>query len=442
MVFKPTPVIMLKNELTSLVVLFVLFSQLNASSSRIKRKSPQSSDTDFPANFTRRVSARKAKNSPTASQFEISPSGINELTLNSPPNTLGDVGDQDLPFSFSELFDESPLPIQPSFVCIEDAIRAASLESVSHFIFTQGVDVNALTASSTTPFALALEEKNEQVVEFIISTGKVDPNVILPDGRNYLVMALELMGAQVVESLLTSAVPVQFKIADRILLELQEASSPHFMTLLNLFMKIGTTNLVHSVFMCSLHAAKTNGMNLIRFLHSKNFPLRSLMPLDLNQEFTGLLHSAAAGGHTDMLAFLLEIGCEVNELTSSNAPPIVFASEYGHFDAVCLLIQHGATIAVPEIISKAIFSGRTEIVRAFAVKFKSVFLKCNFRNGFNPVTYAIHMDKPEILDILLENDIRVAPDSKGRTIYNMEIPDSASDELNGIISLHRLISSL
>jgi len=92
-----------------------------------------------------------------------------------------------------------------------------------------------------------------------------------------------------------------------------------------------------------LHRACFSGShNIVQFLLSKNF--------NVHQQGTSCnstpLHSAAAGGHTEVARLLLEAGASPNAVTTNNLTPIYSAASRGHAEVVKLLVANGGDPSV------------------------------------------------------------------------------------------------
>lgn len=59
---------------------------------------------------------------------------------------------------------------------------------------------------------------------------------------------------------------------------------------------------------------------------------------------SGALSEAAMRGKADIVRYLLQKGCDVENLTSDSETPICLAAQYGHLETVRVLVEHGANV--------------------------------------------------------------------------------------------------
>jgi ankyrin repeat protein len=138
------------------------------------------------------------------------------------------------------------------------------------------------------------------------------------------------------------------------------------------------------------------------------------------------LHRAAALGSTADVGRLINAGSNVNEpvqlpgyyqvdcLGSQNqyydgSNPLALASSFGHLDVVKLLLSLGAEVnansnAGLPALSEAIEQGNIAIVDFLL---HNGALISNMGSGYNPLHWAVHMDQPHIVEMLLDFGIDV-----------------------------------
>lgn len=91
-----------------------------------------------------------------------------------------------------------------------------------------------------------------------------------------------------------------------------------------------------------MNAAESGDVDLVRAMLSEN---ELAAGPEGQTRWRTPLHAAAAKGHADVVALLLENGANpMARDTSDNATPLHWAAENGHLDVVATLIQHGADV--------------------------------------------------------------------------------------------------
>ena len=64
------------------------------------------------------------------------------------------------------------------------------------------------------------------------------------------------------------------------------------------------------------------------------------------------LHSATAGGHTEIAELLIDNGADVNAMRGGGGTPLSYAASWGHEEIVELLIANGADVNVKDAFSE------------------------------------------------------------------------------------------
>jgi ankyrin repeat protein len=100
-----------------------------------------------------------------------------------------------------------------------------------------------------------------------------------------------------------------------------------------------------------MSACALNGKDADRFIELYNSfeQLRTARPW---------LNSAASGGNTRIIQFLLQLKCDVNERSrgSIKQPALAAACSEAKVDATALLLKEGASVTVDDIVDNALFS--------------------------------------------------------------------------------------
>lgn len=419
----------------------------NAKVSRISPKATGAVQPDSPKTITMKLRPKKT-----------SPLGVSDLTLssgsvsastssigtpfeaaNAPKNDVKLVHfvDEDIDgFDFDLLGfheEEAMQSAKPVMDALIEAISAGDLPSV-HNLLAKEVDLNSFEKGPMTPFMLALQTRNSEIVEAMLSTGKIDPNVMSVDGCDVLSLAGFHFGFELVDKILSGPVQVSANTAFKILSNLKELDSPIFYQMIGAMAKTRLLTLMSALVVMTKDAVLANDVNLVGFMYSVGVPL--------NRSYRGVyfIHFAANRGYADMVNLLIECGTPVDILTHSTKSSALQSSLSGNEHAVTvLLIKKGATHGLTGCIFDAIVNNKLPIIEALVSTYSNLTGLINFENGFNPITLAIAADKPQILHIILESGIinPLMTDSFGNSIYNMEINENASQELKTIVQKER-----
>ena len=129
------------------------------------------------------------------------------------------------------------------------------------------------------------------------------------------------------------------------------------------------------------------------------------------------LMCACMNGSTPMVNFLLANDAKINEKTRFDETALYFAARYNSYDIVQLLLRHNAemnnrTYSGVNPLNAAILANNGQIV---TMLLKAGADTSNFV-GQNVLTYAIANDRPEMVQLLLDNNVRIEEaDNQGRT---------------------------
>jgi ankyrin repeat protein len=139
-------------------------------------------------------------------------------------------------------------------------------------------------------------------------------------------------------------------------------------------------------------AAYTGDLRGIKSLLEKDTPVDSLEGLTL-------LHAAAAGGHTDVVEFLIAKGFEATATTEDDeTTPLHLAALSGHKEVAELLIANGA-----DVNSRERYSGRTPVELAMNGNHNEVAeLLISKGADISPLHFALHMADPAKARSLIE----------------------------------------
>ena len=437
------------------VAILFLFSQVWASSSSSPKvfKSNKKSPKFFAA---KEVTPKLSMSLRSSRKSKPSPLGVNEVS--SAQNNLSDsieggkvaatelihfvseAAEEEVDFDSFELdeefFEKSILlssenkPLNERFI---EAIRADDLNSVKELV-KENFDLNSLENCPRTPFMLALQAKNPEIVNFLLKTGKVDPNIFGTDGCDVLSLAAENFGTRVAQKILKSEIKLKVHSAFNILVNLKQRSSPHFLPIATVMAKTRDFSIFTALVVISKDAVLANETFLIRFLHSLGVPM--------TKKYRGLcfIHYAAIRGYPEMVNLLLELGSHIDVLTdNTNLSPLQVAFYNREYGVVVELIKKGASYGLVECISTAVMESNLQIIHGLLSAYANL-TNFNLQDGFNLVTLSIAADKPDILKMVLESGKvnQIVGDYYGRTIYNMELDESVSEELKTIIQEERL----
>lgn len=427
----------------TVVVLFLL-SQVLAlpDSSKFKDKTRKACN----------ITKVKAPTQPTTmrlrprSSSSVSPLAINELSSGSVSslNSVSDAVEEGKPLNDVELVhflnDDTfeflgflnQEPNKASIECLIEAIYANNLNSVRSI--AGHVDLNSFANGPRTPFMLALQNRNPEIVDALLITGNVDPNIFADDGCNIVSLAAFHLGFDFVEKIINGPIKLSTSSAFMILSNLKKNSGPIFRQMITAMANTHELNLQKILIFVAKQAVIHNDLDLARFMYSVGIPLNT------NYRAVYFIHLAAFYGHVEMVNLLIECGTPIDILTlRSQISPLMVAYDNKKYDLVVELIEKGASYDLVDCIYDAVLNNNIPIIQAFLSKYLNLANQFTFENGLNLVTLAISEDKPDLLQFLLnsENINSLTKDSLGNNIYNMSINESASEELKEIIQKER-----
>lgn len=315
------------------------------------------------------------------------------------------------------------------------AIRSGDINSLRSLVGSNAFNLNSLEKAPLSPFMIALQTGKPEVVDFLLGTGKIDPNVISVDGVDVLTLAAESLGMEFVAKIINGEQKLTSRAAFTILTKLKrQANDRHLFPIIDVMANSDQFNLKNALFVFAFDAVCENRIDLVRLLHSRGIPMIS--------QLRGLyfIHNAAVRGYTEMVNLLLEFGTPVDILTEGlnhlSAMQVSFFSF--NYDVTAELIRKGAAYGLTDCISAAILHNNIQIVDALLSTYSNLthfFLE----DGFNLITFAIAADKPQILQMILDSGkvSLTAADQFGRSIYNMELNENASEAVKAIVRAHQ-----
>ncbi len=113
-----------------------------------------------------------------------------------------------------------------------------------------------------------------------------------------------------------------------------------------------------------IYAAQKGYLPIVQYMHEKGVDINAC---DKENPDIFPLYEAAFHGHTDVVAYLLEQGAEVDRRNCSGDTPLIASSGRGHSDVVKLLVEYGADVFAVNKQSqsasdKANIKGRSDVV--------------------------------------------------------------------------------
>jgi|SRR6185437_8758728 len=125
-----------------------------------------------------------------------------------------------------------------------------------------------------------------------------------------------------------------------------------------------------------------------------------------NTEHNSLLHIAIKLGHTDIIKYLLKIGCDVNAQTRRLRAPLHYAT-YNNIpiEIIALLLDHGANIEIKDDDNATAFMWACYLNNVKAAKFlldKGVDAYSPDKFGGSPLEWASFQGNTEIIKLLIK----------------------------------------
>jgi ankyrin repeat protein len=314
-----------------------------------------------------------------------------------------------------------------------EAIENGDLNSV-RILITQEVDLNSFEKGERTPFMLAIQAHNHEMIDAMLSTGNVDPNIISSDNCDVLSWAAFHSGFELVEKIIGGSIKLSPLSTFTILSNLKRNQSPIFNQMIAAMVRTRYLPVISTLILMAKDAVIANDIDLVTIMHTAGVPL--------NKNYRGVyfIHYAAAHGFLEMVNLLIECGTPVDILThrtQASALKISYASKECAVSAE--LIKKGAKHELMDCIFDSILNNKISIIKALLSTYTDLTGKINFESGFNPITLAISADKPEILQLILESGAinPLMTDINDFSIYNMDINENASQELKLIVQQER-----
>lgn len=180
------------------------------------------------------------------------------------------------------------------------AARHDDLETANLLVNT-GADVNAANRYGVTPLTLACTNGNARLVELLLDAG-ADPNTALPEGETALMTASRTGRIGPVKALLV------------------RGANPHAT--------------VHGM-------GRREGAGANAYLHRMRDPTN--FDYKTKSEQTALMW-AAAEGHAEVVALLIEFGADFRKSLESGFTPMLFAARGGHIDVAKTLVKAGVDV--------------------------------------------------------------------------------------------------
>ena len=172
---------------------------------------------------------------------------------------------------------------------------------IAELLLQAGADASVSNRYGVTPLTLACINGNGPLVELLLDAG-ADPNTVLPGGETALMTAARTGRLAPVKALLV------------------RGADPHATV---------------------LGMGRQEGVGANAFLRRMEDP--TIFDFQLKSEQTALIW-AAAEGHAEVVAELIEFGADFRQTLESGFTPLLFAARAGHMDVVKTLVEAGADI--------------------------------------------------------------------------------------------------
>jgi ankyrin repeat protein/L-ascorbate metabolism protein UlaG (beta-lactamase superfamily) len=257
---------------------------------------------------------------------------------------------------------------------IHDAIQKGDVAKVKTLISNNKELINMKSEKGQTPLHLAVQNGNQEIVEFLISQG-ADVNARDGEGNTTLVTALALKKTDTAKFLLSKGADVKIKNAQNqpaIIVALLHGLNELVVPILDSGQDVNER--FEGNLTTLLMATLTGNKKVVRLLVDRGADVNAeaqegdmtITPMyaaiflghtdvvdlflskGVNKNFrekpTGrtLLHIATLIGVRDMVALLVNAGYDVNATDNGGKTPLHYAAQHGHKKITELLIQNGA----------------------------------------------------------------------------------------------------
>ncbi len=257
-----------------------------------------------------------------------------------------------------------------------DAIQKGDVAKVKTLIAKDKELINMKSEKGQTPLHFAVQNGNQEIVEFLISQG-ADINVRDGEGNTPLIMAIALEKTDTAAFLLSNGADVKIKNAQNeppIIVALMQGQNELIAPILDKGQDVNerfegnlTILLMATISgnkeIIELLVNRGADVNVIAdegnitpmfgaiFLGNKDavdiFLSKGGVDKDYRDMATGrtYLHTAVLTGIRDIVGLLVNAGCEVNAEDKRGKTPLHYAAKYGHKKIAALLVRNGARAA-------------------------------------------------------------------------------------------------
>ncbi|CAM4758600.1 unnamed protein product [Rotaria magnacalcarata] len=246
------------------------------------------------------------------------------------------------------------IPAQKGMLDVVELLLNAGAEThVAPF----GNLADELNITGWTPLYAAMKSRKFDVVKLLLKRG-ADPNAVTKLGSTPFLLASEICDLDIIEACVEAGADLDFAPSG------QDADNLNITGQTALFMATlkDRVDVVKFLIQKGAHVNVQNRYGVSPLLlcaESGNFELvQALVQAGADVNITPQgelaednflagqtpLFGAAKKGHVDICEYLIQNGADVNAITMTGATPLYTATEEGHLDVVQLLIRHGADV--------------------------------------------------------------------------------------------------
>ncbi len=289
-----------------------------------------------------------------------------------------------------------------SFTALKIAIKDSKISVVRELI-AAGADVNDTTTGTLSPFLAAIAFKEKRISTLFLSSGKHDLKNVVVDGvnRNFLSLCMRYLNRVELVNIMT-AISEHFLLHQNLaqfMVVLLAQNRQDFIKAVQLMMKEVKMPLVLNSF--AEFAVRKDYPQVIKILHDEGHDLGfNLGPEDgLGIKLT---HFSIYNGNLELTRLLLDLGADVNVVTSKSYSLIHLAGFIKRIDLIVEFIQKGAKPGLLKLLNATYVAKKTDkplrIIRGSPFDFNTML----FENGQDIFTAAVSQNAPEIFECFCE----------------------------------------